>query len=96
MNVLPKLQIMRTAQANAGDLVMCPFNDEMCLAMSLVDPANDGDRALAILGPDFPPKIKWPSIIPLRNETVASFGKDYTLRLPTAPKKWLHVNLGRT
>ena len=54
MEVLSKPKVIRFAQTKPGDLFMFPLDSGLSVAMSVTDPANDGDKVVVVLGPDFP------------------------------------------
>jgi hypothetical protein len=89
MEVVTKPKVTRFAQTQPGDLFMYPHPGGLSLAMSVTDPANDGDRVAVIIGPVFPQGTTRPTIVTPPGTTVISFGKNYTLRLPSQVKGWL-------
>jgi hypothetical protein len=60
MEVLSKLKVTRFAQTKPGDLFMFSHDSGTSVAMSVIDPANDGDKVVVVLGPDFPQGMKRP------------------------------------
>ena len=89
MEVIGKLKVTRFAQTEPGDLLMYTARDGLFPAMTVTDPTNDGDRLVVIIGADFPQGMKYPSLMTPSATTVISFGKDYTLRLPSRVKGWV-------
>src|ERR1035437_3469950 len=89
MDVLSKPTVTRFAQTKPGDLFMFPHRDGLAIAMSVIDPASDGDKLVAILGPQFPEGMTRPSLVAPPGTTVISFGKEYTLRLPSQVTGWV-------
>ena len=86
MNVAPRLTVTRIAQLQPGDLFVLPYGDAGCIAMKVRDP--DGDELIVPLGPVLPDGLPHPSLITAPAATVISFGKDFTLRLPSRPGAW--------
>ena len=89
MNVPLKLNVTRFSQTEPGDLFMFPHSDGLSIAMTVTDPANDGEKLVVILGPDFPRGMIGPSLMTPPGTTVMSFGKEYTISLPCEVEGWL-------
>lgn len=89
MEVLSKPKVVRFAQTQPGDLFMYAFGAGLFVAMTVTDPANDGDRAIVVLGPELPQGMAHPSLVTPSATTVVSFGKDYKLRLPCHAGGWM-------
>jgi hypothetical protein len=89
MKVESMLKIDRFAQLAPGDLFIFIHKNESCVALKVVDPTNDGDKFILPLGPTFPAATYRPTLMGPKDMTVVSFGKDYTLKLPTQATGWL-------
>lgn len=89
MKVQPVLKVDRFAQLAPGDLFIFNHNNGSCMALKVADPANDGDKLILPLGPTFPAGISGPTLMSPQDMTVVSFGKDYTLKLPTEATGWV-------
>jgi hypothetical protein len=88
MKVTPNLKITRFAQLEAGDLHLCWLGGEPCVAFVAVDPTENGQKLEVPLGPTFRAGTRGPTLVTPANHTVASFGKDYALRLPVSTPGW--------
>jgi hypothetical protein len=86
MMIAPKLVVTRYAQLEAGDLCIFPDGDASFVALKVQKP--DGDILVVPIGPRFPGGFEDPSLIDAPAATVLSFGKEYTLQLPTRPESW--------
>lgn len=54
MDITPALKVGRFAQLTPGDLFIFAHDSGSCVALKVVDPANDGDELILTLGPRFP------------------------------------------
>ena len=89
MNIVPRLSVTRIAQLQPGDLFVLPHGDEACIAMKVREP--DEAELMVALGPVLPDGLAHPSLITASAATVISFGKDFTLRLPSRAGAWRSV-----
>jgi hypothetical protein len=88
MNIVPSLIVTRFAQLEPGDLFILPCSEGACVAMKVIDPTGDGEMLMVLLGPVFPDGLTHPSLVSAPSATVISFGKEYTLRLPSHAEGW--------
>jgi hypothetical protein len=88
MGIDPAVKTARFAQLEAGDLFIYPHREGSCVGMKIVDPTQDGDMVMLLLGPNFPHGIAAPGLIRPPMATVISFGKEYVLRLPCSAQAW--------
>lgn len=94
MAITPQLKIERFEQLSPGDLFIWPYHGQAYFGLKVIDPERNGERLILPLGPSFPPEIGGPRLIGWQGVTTASFAKDYTLRLPTAPEGWTELPPG--
>jgi hypothetical protein len=88
METTPKVRIDRFAQLSPGDLFIFAHENGMCVAIKVVDPANDDDMLVIPLGSTFPTNITCPTLMSEQTMTVIAFEKDYALRLPSQANGW--------
>ncbi len=79
MDTAPALKIDRFAQLAPGDLFIFAHDIGSCVALKVVDPANDGDELILPLGPVFPAAVTGPTLMGPQAMTVVSFEKQYVL-----------------
>ena len=90
MQRIPKVRIDRFAQLDPGDVFVYPRSGGSCLALKALDDEANGEQLILPLGPTYPPSTGGPRLIVPEGFTVISYGKDYTLRLPSATDAWSH------
>jgi hypothetical protein len=88
MEILPKLKIARFEKLEPGDLFVYPHSNGPCLALKAEDRMRNGEKLILPLGPTFPHSAGGPRLLPWQAATTVSFGKDYIIRVPTAPEGW--------
>ena len=89
MNIHPPLDVSRFEQLEPGDLFVFEQRGLSMLAMKTGTPST-GDRSnIALLGPEFPEGISEAYLLPWQPTTVMSFGKEFTVALPTEPRAWI-------
>jgi hypothetical protein len=86
MKILPTLIVTQFAQLEPGDLFVFPYGEGACVALKVRE--SDEDMLMVPLGPVFPDGLTHPSLVSAPSATVISFGKEYTLRLPSHAGGW--------
>jgi hypothetical protein len=86
MLIDPTLAVMRFAQLRPGDLFIYPYKNDGFVALKVEAP--DGDNLFVPMGPRFPDGLAYPRLLDEPRSTIISFGKGYTLQLPTRPECW--------
>lgn len=84
----PALTVARVAKLALGDLFLCHLDGQPTAAILAEDPSSNNERVILLLGPDLPGGAKQPCIIPRRDCSAISFGRNYALRLPVMAKDW--------
>lgn len=89
MDMNPPVKVSRFEQLEAGDLFIFMNDRAPCYAIkSQKDPKNGDPEGLVILGPQFPYDAEECFLMPWRASMALSFGKDYSVILPTRPSAW--------
>lgn len=86
MLIDPKVTVTRFAQLQPGDLFIYPSANDGFVALKVKAP--DGDMMFVPMGPRFPDGLAYPRLLDEPRGIVISFGKGYTLHLPTRPESW--------
>ena len=85
MKTAPALRTARFAQLKPGDLFLWPG---ICVALKVYDPHAD-EHVILPIGPSMPnDEMTYPTLIRDPGLTVASFGRDYCVRLPPDASGW--------
>lgn len=88
MQVVPNVKVTRFEQLEPGDLFIMLYRDRSCLALKAVDQLGNGDKLILPLDPSFTKRALGPHLLGWQGATAVSFGRDYTVRLPTASEAW--------
>lgn len=88
MDVIPPIKAARFEQLEPGDLFIYSSPRGSCFALKTEKPANHDNCLMAMLGPSFPYEINEAFLLPWEATTVISFGKNYSLILPSDPQAW--------
>jgi len=88
MEVVTKPKVTRFAQLQPGDLFIFQHPAGTSVAVKATDPVSDGDPLAVVVGPSFPVGPARPMLYNPSQTTVVSFGKDYTIRLPSSADGW--------
>lgn len=87
MEITPALRATRFSQLKAGELFIFPNGPASAVALAAADPTRDGDMVMIPLGPGLRPEMV-ARIMEPQHSDVLSFGTDYEVRLPAAPRGW--------
>ena len=88
MEIVPPVTVARFEKLEPGDLFLYTHDSGSSVALK-TGPLLEGDPSgLVLLGPTFPHEMKESFILPWQQTTVVSFGKSYSLILPTDPTSW--------
>ena len=89
MEISPEVKVARFEQLEPGDLFIYMNDRAPCFALKTQKDTQSGDdEGLVILGPQFPYDAEESFLMPWRAATALSYGKDYTVVLPTKPSAW--------
>jgi len=88
MEVSPPVNITRFEQLEPGDLFIYMSKHGSCYALKTEKAKDEDPSDILILGPDFPYEPKESMLLRWQATTVVSFGKSYSIILPTKPSEW--------
>lgn len=96
MDIIPPVKVARFEQLEPGDLFIFMDRVEKSYAIKTQQPRN-GDRSqMVLLGPVFPQDVSESAIVGWQPVTTLSFGKNYSILLPTDSKSWSLSRLDQT
>jgi len=88
MEIIPPVLAVRFEQLEPGDLFVFTESSLSMLAIKTAVPVNADRNNLVLLGPQFPHGANEAFLLPWQPTTVASFGKSFSVLLPTDPADW--------
>jgi hypothetical protein len=88
VELVPPVTVARFEEIEPGGLFVQFDGRSQCIGLKTARPP-DGDRnQFVLLGPEFPDGISESFLVPWESATVVSFGKNYSLLLPSDPSAW--------
>jgi hypothetical protein len=96
MDVIPPAQVARFEQMNPGDLFLYIDGRKTFYALKTAQPSNGAPCCMVLLGPTFIQDAAESLLLPWQPATVLSFGKIYSILLPTDPASWSRTGPNRT
>jgi len=87
MHIAPHLACVEIVQIEAGDLFMFPEDGVNCFALR-TEPFEGGKAETLMLGPEFPHQSIESYLLNWEPTAAITFGKNYSLILPTAAAAW--------
>ncbi len=88
MDIIPSARVLRFGQLEPGELFLDLEAGEACYAFKTAPSSNGDSSGMVLVGPTFYQNVAESFISPRQPATVLSFGKDYSILLPTEPTAW--------
>ena len=88
VDMTPTLTATRFAQLQPGELFLCRHGAGATVALVACDPTDENRKLILPLGPRLPAGMASPTLVDDPGTTVVSFGRAFTVRLPTDPEAW--------
>jgi hypothetical protein len=88
MKIVPPIRTERFEKLEPGELFLFMEHDYQFYALKTQQPSS-GDRSqFVVLGPTFPERFTEAFLLPWAATTALSFGKEYSILLPTNAASW--------
>ncbi len=89
MEIIPPVRVTRFQQLEIGELFVFTHDNGACLALKMQPQPNQDRNSLVLLGPNFPSGFGESFILDWQPATVISYGKNFSVLLPTDPTDWI-------
>lgn len=96
MDIIPPAKVAKIEELEPGDLFLYIYRTQKFYAIKTKKPQDRDRGEMVILGPTFDQQIHESFLTPWQPITALSFGKSYSILLPTDPACWLPTGPSRT
>ncbi len=88
MEFIPPIRTERFEQLEPGELFLFMNHNHKFFALKTQQPSTGDKSQLVLLGPNFPESVTESFLLPWQAATTVSFGKNYSIVLPTDAASW--------
>ncbi len=94
MEMFPSVTVERFEKIQPGDLFVC-LGEQNYYAIKTEKASNGDGNSLVVLGPTFPYPADESFLLPWQAANVVSYGKNFSIVLPTDPGAWIETGSTR-